>query len=284
MKIVLIVVLALVPFQAFAFGRAGHQKVVKMAYRKMTATTKTQVDALINSKPDGALFRSCPAGTRDNMAIWLDCESSPEVNHPVWGAIAHSEGINLCDAQFALPAGCGSVNSNCPGDVITNSMNILKTTTGITNERLANLGVILHLVGDIHQPMHAGNPYGHRVDIDVSYHSPNTLHGIWDSELVKDTFAEYSDSDIAAMMDANSARWMKGLPNEWLEVISHASRDEVFKPLGLYTCPPVEPTTQIPITSAYIENAKDVELKQIAKAADRLAHILNKAFDPSYPN
>jgi hypothetical protein len=85
--------------------------------------------------------------------------------------------------------------------------------------RRVALYYVAHLVGDMHQPLHAGRA-GDRggVDISVSYGVTTNLHYFWDSDLVE--METGSEEDIAKQLTANLTeeerlKWQAGDPTQW---------------------------------------------------------------------
>ena len=85
--------------------------------------------------------------------------------------------------------------------------------------RRVALYYVAHLVGDMHQPLHAGRAGDQGgVDISVSYGVTTNLHYFWDSNLVE--METGSEEDIAKQLTANLTeeerlKWQAGDPTQW---------------------------------------------------------------------
>jgi hypothetical protein len=91
-------------------------------------------------------------------------------------------------------------------------------------ERLFALKFILHLVGDIHQPLHSSDNHdqgGNRIKVVVDgfRHSPkDELHGFWDTQFVDDIAKSPAAlaTQLVAQISRDDARtWAQRTPDDW---------------------------------------------------------------------
>jgi hypothetical protein len=136
---------------------------------------------------------------------------------------------------------------------------------------------IMHLVGDVHQPLHcttritASDPSGDAGGNGVRLtDSPGELHGYWDSMLGNGTTSDFLKTVQAAQQlgaagpsasDANEADWVK-------EGFDLAQSSVYVAPIG----PSVGPYT---LDAEYKTNSQTIAQKQVALAGARLANLLN---------
>jgi len=155
---------------------------------------------------------------------------------------------------------------------------VLASSTASDALKSYDLVWILHLVGDVHQPLHCstrvtagapkGDAGGNSVKINVK---PNELHGYWDNQLgIGDTqnfttavaaAKKLSPADSTAAADANDA--------DWVQESFTISKSTVYQPpigpaLGPYT-----------IDSSYSDTALATAQQRVALAGARLANLLN---------
>lgn len=156
---------------------------------------------------------------------------------------------------------------------------------------------LVHLVGDAHQPCHAGSlyitkpfPEGDRGANSIPTKQSKNLHALWDGLLG----SQYDAGDIRRRCETirgDAARWQDagaaakkedGLnPLTWLAESSEAGRSHVYTPEVLA---PVEAvsrglTPKVTVTELsedYLKNAGDVARKRAAFAGHRLAQILSQ--------
>lgn len=94
---------------------------------------------------------------------------------------------------------------------------VLKSPDGPRNEKRTALRFIVHLVGDIHQPLHAGfaeDRGGNSVDVRFNGRKVN-LHSLWDTAFVE--LEEGTPGEIAARIQAvvtsdDVQQWQQGTP------------------------------------------------------------------------
>lgn len=195
--------LAAAPFTAHAWGPDGHQTVATIAAGLLQGTpAETHVKALLGdiSMPLASIWADCAKGvspsqhysypspgkyaecapleTPDRIAEMADyvkrndkqCEIGPDEDS--CHKQAHYADMALQRSRYLL----GFVGTR-PDDVVgalRQAILVLqgKPTTGQPNFKSPReaLLVLIHLMGDIHQPLHVGAPYldaqGHRVDPD----------------------------------------------------------------------------------------------------------------------
>ncbi len=135
------------------------------------------------------------------------------------------------------------------------------------------LKFLVHLVGDIHQPMHLGNLAdrgGNKIDVLVNGKATN-LHALWDSGLIfreEETLAQFAEKLDARTTDDEMREWTRSYVENW----SNESRELSVKygyPLSL--------TDAGELTDEYIARGRLIVEKQLRRAGVRLAHILNRS-------
>jgi hypothetical protein len=136
---------------------------------------------------------------------------------------------------------------------------------------------LLHLVGDVHQPLHAtsrftgakGDSGGNDVTLSCSG-CPNDLHRFWDD-------VPGTDDRVSASMSA--ARLLPPVDPDEAAIKDEAMWiDESFRIAqeSVYVDPPIgNGTGPFALTTDYRNTAKRIALARIALAATRLANMLN---------
>jgi hypothetical protein len=99
-------------------------------------------------------------------------------------------------------------------------MQVLKSPDAPLNEKRTALRFVAHLVGDIHQPLHAGfaeDRGGNSVDVRFNGRKEN-LHSLWDTALVElepGTPTEIAGRIQAMVSNDEIHQWQKGTPADW---------------------------------------------------------------------
>jgi hypothetical protein len=155
-------------------------------------------------------------------------------------------------------------------------------------ERRVALQFLLHLVGDLHQPLHASDDHdqgGNRKLASGPNIGSNNLHHDWDAEFVARLGA--GDTDIARALiaritAADYARWSSGTPLDWAVETYAVSKKHAYGLLPAASAAPpgaASPGAQYQLSQAYVDDATTVTAEQLSKAGVRLAFLLNRALE-----
>ena len=137
-------------------------------------------------------------------------------------------------------------------------------------DRELALRFIVHIVGDLHQPLHAGKP-GDRGgnDVKVKWFGRDTnLHAVWDSALVDEedlSFTEWAQRIERRTTSDEVIRWWVVNPVVWIAE-SAQIRDTVY-PSGSE------------LSWRYIYDHMPTVRRRLAQGGVRLAAYLNTVFD-----
>src|SRR5919199_1458392 len=145
-SIAALVALLLPQTAAFAWDDVGHMLVADIAYQRLNPTAKAKVDALTKT------IRFC-GKTYDGVtvAVWMD---------DIKADSTHDDMRNWHYADFPIFDGV-PVDPNMKPDAenavarIKWAIETLQKGTGSDKHDAEVLGYLMHLVGDIHQPLHA---------------------------------------------------------------------------------------------------------------------------------
>jgi hypothetical protein len=99
-------------------------------------------------------------------------------------------------------------------------------------EEAEHLKMLIHLLGDIHQPLHVGggNDQGGN-NIKVTwFRSESNLHRVWDSEMIDDTKLSYTElaQSLEKPDEIKISTWQKSSVTDWAKE-SMAYRDDVYR-------------------------------------------------------
>ena len=78
---------------------------------------------------------------------------------------------------------------------VNDFISVLKNKKSTKEDRQIALKFLIHLIGDLHQPMHVGNGID-RGGNDIKlkwFNAPTNLHRIWDSDLINLQELSYSE-------------------------------------------------------------------------------------------
>jgi len=150
---------------------------------------------------------------------------------------------------------------------LTWTFNELKNKKVYSDEQIKfDLLVMLHLMGDLHMPLHAGyedDLGGNRVMIQYDTIKTHNLHRFWDEDIIR--LSNITQQDVLALMKDNDIDGQKIDFMSWMKE-SRALLGEVYN------------FPDFTITDAYLKKNKEVVKRQLLSAAMRLAKILNTLF------
>jgi hypothetical protein len=193
----LLAAILLLPRPAQAWDGAGHELIAAEAYRQLTPEFKAEAIEVLKAHPDYARWQSAYhtnaafdiyAYVFMRSSTWPDeiRRTGNKYDHPNWHFIDYP----LRPPDFAFEAGPKPEDDVLYG--VAQCEKTLSDTTADPELRAAMLSFLIHLVGDMHQPLHCASlftdayPKGDRGGNDF-YVMPGRhgvrLHGIWDGLL-----------------------------------------------------------------------------------------------------
>ncbi len=279
---------ATLPSPARAWGDEGHEIIARVADALLTTPVRKQVDALLALDDDPLTEHDIAAeatwadhlrdfnadGARNRTSKWHFVDI--EVQNP-----------SLAEACFGhpkLPPGAPASRgpaAACIVDKIDQFTAELADRTTAPEERLLALKFLLHLVGDVHQPLHASDDFdrgGNDERVSAEGFRAGNLHHFWDTEFVHMLGTDpalVAHALLATLTTADRRLWSAGSPSDWaLESFQVAKRDAY----GLLPSPTRRGTYRL--DTHYVDAAaRDVGV-QLTKAGVRLAFLLNRTLKP----
>ena len=245
--------------QCFSWGQKGHDTVCFIAEHHLTPTAKAAAEKLLGGK--SIVY----------YANWLDnASNTPEYAYSkTW----HYKNIDA-DETFEN----AKLHEN--GDVVRaihEQASLLQDPNATDEDKSLALKMVIHLVGDIHQPMHMG----HRSDLGGNrwsiryFKSPTNLHSTWDSKLPESAH-KWSYTEWQQQID-------RATPEEEAEIIAEGTPEKWGKECYLIASDVYNTTPQdTNLSYDYIAKWTPVIEQQFLRGGLRLADLLNSIFDPHY--
>ncbi|WP_142125642.1 S1/P1 nuclease [Pseudoxanthomonas sp. 3HH-4] len=253
--------LALLPMPAHAWGPLGHRLVALLAWDELAPDTRRQVEALLQGEPDPTL-----AG----VASWAD---DLRENDPVLGRkTARWHFVNLGEHDCVYVQSRDCPGGNCVVDAIRAQTAILADTRRTRAERVQALKFVVHFVGDVHQPLHAG--YAHDKggnDVQVNWNGRGTnLHTLWDSRMLVST----------GRSEADYLRHLRALPKPSVGAITLPPPSSAWaeQSCRVATQPDFYPR-RAKLEQRYVDRHLPVAERQLRAGGAALAAVLNEALD-----
>jgi len=304
------------PRPALAWNDTGHRLIAEIAWAEMTPAARARFAEMLRQHPryQEDLLADVPDGMagadRDRYAFglaaaWPDTVRS--LANPMHAAFSHP-GWHYIDIPYCLG---GQAASFPPADMNPGPKNLLealalnmamiKDATAAGRDRAVALCWVLHLCGDVHQPLHAvemfsprfpkGDQGGNAIIVLRNPPYPDSqinLHALWDQlpGLYKD---EGAIRDLALGL-LSDPRYGRGALKDLLAVTDPAawakeSHDLAVKVAyengelpGIVDAPAAGEAAQqqVPgLTAAYLKLAEETAMERVVVAGYRTADLLN---------
>jgi S1/P1 Nuclease len=296
----IILVILFAQIYSLAWSGPGHAAVAAMAYRELNKSQKSSFTTILKQHPKadawGKEFNAKKAGFPKELdlgmflfiraATWPDDikHSGAEFDHPNWHFVDYP--INLPDFDAGERPQASSDDDIIFG--IDQCLDSLRNTHADDAKRAAMLSTLIHLVGDIHQPLHAATLFGENFDGpngDVGGNSfivlqkkggaKTKLHSFWDGRLGSDKVPD-------AAQALSDAKMLKGLHSrESLDEMSAGnntakwsieSRSASISDVYRFNNRAIKQNKVLP--KGYIDNSHTVARRRLALAGYRLADEL----------
>jgi hypothetical protein len=271
---------------ARAWGPTGHRVVAEIAQRHLTRVAQAKVSRLLDGRtladvanwPDE--LRSDPrfdkykplhfATVPDGVASYRDAEKAP-CGDLVVAIDAFTAFLRTGSREALYKVKALTDKSDGTAKGACNP----QETDPITQDTA--LRFLVHLMGDLHQPLHVGGTDlgGNKVSVDWMDRWKTNLHSTWDDEMVD--FERFDYIQYARFLDhaskADEARWLTG------DAISYADEAVAMRP-NLYLFPDDSgtPSDVHKISYKYTGAQRDRMREQLLKGGLRLARVLNAIF------
>jgi len=255
--------LLLLPAQAHAWGAEGHRIACGIAWHRLDAQGRALVAKLLDTNDETSFVEAC---------LWAD-EVRPR--RPETYAYHF---INIAASKNALDMArdCGNPQKRCVPWAVAHYARILADTKATEQKRAEALMFVLHFVGDIHQPLHAGRPQdrgGNDVPIDFfgnagSPERPMNLHLVWDSQILRRANGQWPGMSTRLTREISvdeAARW------ESLDVVAWTNESYRICEEFVYRQLPADRR----LRNDYYYPALGYAEVQLQKAGVRLAYLLN---------
>lgn len=256
-KLFLAMATTLLMQQAFAWGVTGHRVVAEIAQRHLSKKTKKAIEEIIGNQ-SLALWANWPDFIKSD-STWNHASKWHYVDLP--GHIGKEEFVT---GLKALPA--PNLYTQIPA--VTNQV---KDKSLPIEKRTEALAFLIHLIGDLHQPLHVGRDEdqgGNKIQV-MWFDKKTNVHSVWDSYLVD--FQQYSYTEYATELNkadnTQVRQWQQSSLDDWFYE-SHVLSDKIYD----------QTPNDAKLSYRYNFIFKTDLDNQLLKGGVRLAQVLNEAF------
>lgn len=306
--------------QARAWNSTGHMTVAELAWRNLSTVKRNAISALLKQHPHYTLLlikKMDPNADPDEW-VFLTAATWPDLVRPARPGQPpkppevtkyHHAAWHFVDFPYLWPADVAHFDAHQLAPPVTNALwaisnaiITLKDAHAAASERALSLCWLLHLVGDIHQPLHCATMYsdaypngdkgGNALALAEAGHKPTPLHTLWD-DLLGTTGSYHFIDNVADGLDSGTtydAIKQKNYRNHktyqsWATESFAAARTFAYDEGSLqfakwsdFESHKISDTDVPVLTSAYENRANDIASRRIALAGKRLADVLKKLF------
>ena len=244
-----VLVLSCISTVCFAWGSDGHKMVAKIAYTQLSPAVKD------------SLAKYLRGGTIEEASVWMDeikADKAYDYQKP-WHYINIDKG--------------GTYNPADSNNIVWELNRIipeLKHRQKYSKDKIeTDLKILIHLIGDLHQPLHDGYASdigGNSVQVFYLANADN-LHRVWDTDIIRDEvlnqgvdwskLAHFSKEELAQIRRVDIAAWMNE-SRSLLDTVYQFKGDNINHKYAAKNAPIIE--------------------RQLLIAGIRLSEILNEVF------
>jgi hypothetical protein len=257
---------------SWGWGELGHQLVGELAQRQLTPAANARVQELLRDEP---------VPTLAGVAMWADHlrASDPER----FKATSRWHYVNMPEGTCRFVATRDCPDGACVLGAIEAQTRLLRDPTQSFEIRRDALKFVVHLVGDVHQPLHSGNRPDHGAnDFQVSLRTDTppeeyarerykdgimgtNLHAVWDYYVLASAELPLSEyADRLSALPRRPSRQRK--PAIWARESCKLIDESAIYPRS----------HDMDVT--YLNAIRPLAEQRVQQAADRLARLLNEIF------
>lgn len=257
-KVITILILFIaLSFQTYAWGLLGHRIVGQIAESYLTPKAKQAVIKILGTES---------IAMASNWPDFIRSDTTMSYLSP-WHYLNLKGGLTYNEVQTFLKNDT-SINAYTRINFLVRE---LKNKELPKDKTAFYLKLLIHIVGDIHQPLHVGRPDdrgGNSIKVQW-FNVPFNLHQIWDSELID--FQQLSYTEYTAAINhttkAQRLQWQKQPVSEWIWQ-SYQIAEKIYGD--------IKPEEKL----GYLYNYKYIQIleKQLVIGGVHLAALLNEIF------
>lgn len=255
MKRIICSLMVLLSFNmAYGWGMKGHDIIASIAESHLTPKAKKHINKALDNRP------------MTYYATWMD--NIRNDNRYAHTSTWHYANVDEGYTYQTMP-------KNEKGNVViavNDVVEILKDKNISDSLETVNLKYLIHMVGDLHCPMHAGRLSDSGGNgVKLKWFGENTsLHTIWDDKIIESShkwsYSEWNENiNVQPRKTVDSLQ--RGTPEEWFnETVKYTTKIYEVTPAGGN------------YSYAYIYNMAPIAEEQLYKAGVRLAKLLNEIY------
>src|SRR4030095_7694016 len=180
-KVIIFMPFFFLPFSCFAWGMLGHRIVWEIADKYLTLKARAEIKKILGDE-------SIAMAT--NWADFIKSDSNFNYLNN-WHYVNLDSGLTAKQAHMRLQT---DTSTNLYTRVLFLVKELKNRKLSMEKKRMY-LKLLIHFVGDIHQPLHIGlksNLGGNRIRVQW-FNNPTNLHSVWDESLINFQQLSYTE-------------------------------------------------------------------------------------------
>jgi hypothetical protein len=200
-RLILTALLCSVSFLSWGWGATGHRVTGYIANKHLNKKARKAIERILNGQSLAI------------VSTWMDdIRSDSTYDYTTdWHWVTIPDGMTYEQAE-----------KNPKGDIIESIERIvaeLKSRKLTPEQEVERLKWLIHLVGDIHQPLHVGrgdDRGGNNIKI-MWFRADSNLHRVWDSDMIDDTKLSYTElaESLGNPSPQQIQRWQQATVRDW---------------------------------------------------------------------
>ncbi|WP_165250252.1 S1/P1 nuclease [Paludisphaera soli] len=242
---------------AFAWGRNAHRAATRLAESRLTPEARALVRELLEEGESLA-----------DASTWADEHSRDIPGSAAW----HYVNVPITAERYSAE----HCRDACVVSRLAEFRAILADPTAPKARRRMALRYVVHLVEDVHQPLHVGDRRdrgGNNVQLTYFRDEFTNLHQVWDSGILRNGYRgerELADALFALARRPEAQEWLKGTAEDWADE-SLAAAKKAYRVPG---------SNELLRSGARLGREYQyanlpVALERLARAGMRLSEVLN---------
>jgi hypothetical protein len=253
----------------YAWGRDGHRLTGLIAEKFLTPKTQERLQTILQGK------------SLADVSTWMDEQRPALVKFDSTTPLWHYNDVPVCE-KAKLADYCP--DGNCASEKTKKYVKVLSDSDSTLEEQADAVKFIVHMVGDIHQPLHAADNLdrgGNLVKVNFDGNRIK-LHQAWDTGLVAEAQDGKSEEEFGnnlyATYGTKAKMSAKGNIGQWVAESHKLAAKYTYGGLSGFACKQKISGTPV-LDDAYRKAAVGVIQLQLTKAGARIAYLLNNALD-----
>jgi len=214
---------------AMAWGSKGHRIIGLIAQQLLLPETGAEIETIMGST-DLATF-----------GLYLD-DYKDRLDQQIPGSRAwHYDNIPICGRRKAHSEYCP--NGSCASTQIARHRDILADPHESKAHKQFAIWVLTHLIGDIHQPLHAADHDdrgGNMIQVRLPWGRNANLHAAWDTDFIEHALGGKNEKLVAHELllkfSSRKADWQAGTIQVWMDESHQLAKTVAYGRIAGFTC------------------------------------------------